>query len=145
MLNELVFRNASAVLFAATQTPKISLDVFSIEKISETLFKMRVRLVNANSIPSMTYAAAQRNVYPRDILKVSGQDIKVIAGGTLLDPYRDQVDYKAYKPETQMLQVPGSGKVEFQFLVSGKGPVTLEYTSRKAGKLSKTVELKPAP
>jgi hypothetical protein len=145
MLNDLVFRNASAVLFAAAQTPQISMDVFSIEKIGDALYKVRVRLANAHSIPSMTYAAAQKKTMPRDLLKVSGKNIKVVAGGLLLDPYQDRVDYKHFKPDIQMLQVPGSGKVEFQFLLSGEGSVTFDYTSRKAGNLSKTIELKPAP
>jgi hypothetical protein len=145
MLNELVFRNASAVLFAAAQTPQISMEVFSIKKISDTLFRVRVRLANADAIPSMTYAAIQKKLFPPDILKVSGQGIKVIAGGRLLDPYLDRVDYKEFKPDMQMLQVPGNGKVEFQFLVSGKGTLTFDYTSRKAGKLTKMVELKPVP
>jgi hypothetical protein len=35
--------------------------------------------------------------------------------------------------------------VEFQFLVSGEGTLTFAYESRKAGKLTKTVELKPIP
>ena len=82
---------------------------------------------------------------PRDTLKVSGKDIKVVAGGLLLDRYQDQVNYKAFRPDLQMLQVPGNGKVEFQFLISGRGSVTFDYTSRKAGSLSKTVELKPLP
>jgi Zinc carboxypeptidase len=145
MLNDLVFRNASVVLFAAAQTPKISMDVFSIEKIGDALYRVRVRLANAHTIPSMSYGAVQKNLYPRDMLKVSGQGIKVIAGGALLDAYLDRVEYKAYRPELQMLQVPGSGKAEFQFLLSGKGSVTFDYTSRKAGKLTRTVELKPIP
>ena len=145
MLNELVFRNASAVLFAAGQTPQISMEVFSIEKIGDRLFRVRVRLVNAHGIPSMTYAAAQRNVAPQDILKVSGPGITVVAGGKLLDPYQDRVDYKPFRPDVQRLQVPGNGKVEYQFLVSGKGAVTFDYASTKAGKLKTTVELKPTP
>jgi hypothetical protein len=145
LLNELVFRNASAVLFAAAQTPEIRMDVFALEKIGDDLFKVRVRLANARAIPSMTYAAVERKLYPRDILKVSGKGIRVVAGGPLLDPYLDRVDYKAYRPEVQFLQVPGSGKVEFQFLVSGRGALTLEYVSRKAGRLTGTVELKAVP
>ncbi len=66
----------------------------------------------------------------------------VFAGGRLLDPYKDQVNYKEFRPEIQMLQVPGNGKVGFQFLVSGEGTLTFDYESRKAGKLRKTVELK---
>jgi hypothetical protein len=141
MLNELVFRNSSAVMFAAAQTPKISMEVFLIEKMADNLFKVRVRLVNANAIPSMTYKAVEKGLFPRDILSVSGEGITVVAGGRLLDPYLDQVSYKEYRPEMQMLQVPGNGKVEFQFLVSGSGDLTFDYTSRKAGKLSETVEL----
>ena len=34
-----------------------------------------------------------------------------------------------------MVQVPGNGKVEFQFLLSGKGEVTFAYPSLKAGKV----------
>ncbi len=141
MLNELVFRNSSAVMFAAAQTPKISMEVFSIEKMGDNLFKVRVRLVNDNAIPSMSYQAVEKRLFPRDILSVSGENITVVAGGRLLDPYFDQVRYKEYRPEMQMLQVPGNSKVDFQFLVSGDGDLTFDYTSRKAGKLSKTVEL----
>jgi hypothetical protein len=40
-----------------------------------------------------------------------------------------------------MLQVPGNGKVDYQFLISGSGQVTFSYDSQKAGKLTKTIEL----
>ncbi len=96
MLNELVFRNASAVLFAAAQTPRISLDVFSIEKIGDELYRVRVRLANANAIPSMTYAAAQKNVYPRDILKASGPGVKIVAGARLMGADLGQVGCQAF-------------------------------------------------
>jgi hypothetical protein len=142
MLNDLVFRNASAVMFAASQTPDISMEVFAVQPIGDGLYKVRVRLANAQAIPSMTFAAVQNKLFPRDVLKVSGPAVKVVAGGPLVDAYLDRVEYKTYRPEIQMLQVPGNGKAEFQFLISGKGIVTFAYTSRKAGKLTKTVELK---
>ncbi len=142
MLNDLAFRNASAVMFAASQTPDISMEVFSIQAIGDSLYKLRVRLVNAQAIPSMTFAAMQNKLFPRDLLKVSGPGVKVVAGGPLLDVYQDRVDYKPYRPEVQMLQVPGNGRTEFQFLISGKGNVTFDYTSRKAGKITKSVDLK---
>ncbi|MBE3120482.1 MAG: hypothetical protein IMZ50_17225, partial [Candidatus Atribacteria bacterium] len=58
-----------------------------------------------------------------------------------LDPYRDQVAYKKDKPEVQFLVVPGFGKVEHQFLIEGKGEITLKYESRHGGKLAKTIKL----
>jgi len=142
MLNDLAFRNASAVMFAASQTPDVTMDVFSMQAMGDALYKVRVRLANANAMPSMAFNAVQKKVFPRDTLKVSGPAIKVVAGGPLIDQYQDRVEYKPYRPEVQMLQVPGSGKVEFQFLISGKGTVTFDYASRKAGRLAKTVELK---
>ncbi len=142
MLPDLAFRNASAVMFAASQTPRVTMDVFSVEKAGPDLFKVRVRLANDHAIPSLSYDAVQKRAFPKDILKVSGPGAKVLAGGLLQDVYRDQVVYKAKRPEVQMLQVPGYGKADYQFLISGKGPVTFDYQSRKAGKLSKTVELK---
>jgi len=66
----------------------------------------------------------------------------VPAGGKLTDPYLEQVDYKARRPEVQMVQVAGYGKVEYQFLLSGEGEVTFAFTSLKAGAVSKTIRLR---
>jgi hypothetical protein len=37
--------------------------------------------------------------------------------------------------------VPGDAKVEYEFLVTGRGEVTVAYQSVKAGKVKKTVTL----
>jgi hypothetical protein len=142
MLADLVHRNASAVLFAASQTPHVALGVFDVQRIGNGLHRVRVRLANSGSIPSISYHSVQKKVSRRDMLTVSGKEIAVVAGGRLQDEHRDQVEYKSHRPEVQMLQVPGNGKVDFQFLISGRGTVTFSYDSLKAGKLSKTIELK---
>ncbi|HEY3384353.1 MAG TPA: M14 family metallopeptidase [Vicinamibacterales bacterium] len=141
MLADLAYRNASAVLFAAGQTPNVSLDVLAPEKVSADLYKIRVRVVNAGSIPSMTYTAVQRKIHPQDTLKVSGGTTKVIAGGRVTGAPIETVAYKEYRPDVQFLQVPGDGKVEYQFLVSGKGALTVTYQSLKAGKVTKTMTI----
>jgi hypothetical protein len=141
MLPDLTHRNASAVLFAAAQTPVISLDVLAPAKVGADLYKVRVRVVNGGSIPSLTYTAAQRKIHPQDMLKVSGPAAKVVAGGRVSGAPIENVAYKANRPELQFLQVPGDGKVEFEFLVSGRGEVTVAYQSTKAGKAAKTVVL----
>lgn len=141
MLTDLVHRNASAVLFAAAQTPSVTLDVLAPEKVDADLYKVRVRVVNAGSIPSLTYNAIQRKIHPQDTLEVSGAGVKVIAGGKVSGMPIETVAYKPYRPEVQFLQVPGNGKIEFEFLVSGKGELTVAYQSLKAGKATKTVAL----
>ena len=141
MLNDLVHRNASAVLFAASQTPVISLDVLPPVRAGADLYRVRVRVVNGGSIPSLSYNAVQRKLHPQDMLKVSGPAVKVVAGGRVTGLPIETVTYKANRPELQFLQVPGDGKLEFEFLVSGKGELTVAYQSLKAGKAAKTVAL----
>ncbi|MGC9470220.1 MAG: M14 family metallopeptidase [Bacteroidales bacterium] len=142
MLPDLVHRNAAAVIFASGQTPEIKLEVTETEKIDRNLFRVTVRLSNRKAIPSLTYHAVQKKIHEQDILKVHGKQIRVVSGGILTDSYRNRVVYKEHKPEIQFLQVPGFGKIEYQFLVSGKGEMQVEYSSLKAGKIQKTVSLK---
>ena len=141
MLPDLVHRNASTVLYAASQTPDVSLDILPPQKVSGDLYKVRVRLVNANTMPSMTYNAVQRRIHAQDTLKLSGKTVKVVSGGRVTGVGIEEVTYKPRRPEVQLLQVPGSDKIEFEFLVSGKGELNVAYESLKAGKRTKTITI----
>jgi len=141
MLEDLVHRAASAVMFTAGQTPEIKMQVLKKEKIGKNLYRLRVRLSNNKAIPSISYQSVANKVYPKDMLTVSGKNIRVVAGGKLTDIYTDRVNYKDYKPEVQFLQVPGFGKTDYQFLIKGKGKVQIKFTSRKAGTLIKTIDM----
>jgi len=142
MLQDLVHRNASAVIFAAEQTPDVKLEVFETKKIDKDLYRIRVRLTNHNAMSSMLYQSINNKLYPKDMLTVKGKSAQVISGGKLTDRYNDIVEYKEYKPELQFCQVPGFSSVEYQFLVSGRGTVTIDYDSRKAGSKTAEAELK---
>jgi hypothetical protein len=142
MLNDLVHRNSMAVLFTAKHTPEVSLDVTEVKEVGKGLFRVRTRLSNSKAIPTMSYLAQKVKLYPQDMLKVFGARTKVVAGGMLTDAYRDTVTYKKHRPELQFLVVPGFGKVEHQFLVEGKGELTIQYESRHAGKRTQTTQLK---
>jgi hypothetical protein len=142
MLQDLVHRNASAVIYAAQQTPDVKMDVFEVKKLGDGLWSIRVRLANTGAMPSVSYQAMKDKVYPPDLLSVSGSNAKVVSGGRITDLYMNLVDYKEYKPEVQFCQVPGMGKTDYQFLVSGKGSVNVRYESRKAGTITKSVQLK---
>lgn len=141
MLQDLVHRNAAAVIFSSEQTPEISMKIFEKNKVGKDLYRVRVRLANSKAIPSISFHSVKNKIYPLDMIKVSGKNVKVVSGGKIKNIYRDQVDYKEFKPEIQFCQVPGFSKVEYQFLISGKGKVKIDYESRKAGKLSKTIDL----
>ena len=142
MLKDMVHRNASAIIFSAKHTPEVNMDVFETKKIGKNLYRIRTRLANTKAMPTMSYHAQKVKLYPKDMLTVSGKSINVVAGGQLTNIYRNQVTFKKSRPELQFLFIPGFGKVEHQFLVSGKGKVTIKYQSRHAGKIAQTITLK---
>ncbi|NQU85368.1 MAG: hypothetical protein HQ541_06370 [Mariniphaga sp.] len=139
MLQELVHRNAAVVLFSAENTAEVKLETLETKKIGKDLYRVRVRLSNDKALPSMTYQAGDKKLHRKDILKVSGA--KVVAGGELTDMYRDLVTYKEHKPEIQFLIVPSYGKIDYQFIVEGKGEIEIEYQSIKAKNLKASVNL----
>ncbi len=141
MLEDLVHRAASAVLFTAGQTPDVKLELLGKKKIGKGLWQVRVRLSNDKAIPSMSTISVQEKLYPKDQVIVEGKDITVVAGGELLDEYTGRTRYKEKKPQIQFVQVPGFGHTDLQFLVKGKGKMTVRYRSRKAGTRELTVEL----
>lgn len=132
MLMDLVHRNAMAVFETAYQLPEIKMEVFEKEKIDKDLYRVRVRLTNEKAVSSITYHSVNNKIHPKDQLKISGKNIEVIAGGTLTNEYTNKVNYKEHKPELQFLHIPGFGKVEYQFIIKGKGKIVLEYKSVKA-------------
>jgi len=145
MLQDLVHRNASAVIFTAKYTPRVKMDSFEVKELGNNLWRIRVRLVNEGIMPSVTNLTVKNKLYPLDMLSVNGSDAVVVSGGKITDLYMDLVEYKEYKPEIQFCQVPGQGKIEYQFLVNGKGSVDIKYESRKAGTITQNVALKPKP
>ena len=138
-IKDLAHRNAMAVIFTAKHMPEVSLEVTEVKPVAKDLYRIRTRLANDKAMPTMSYTAQKANLYPKDMLKVSGA--KVVAGGVLNDPFMNLVTYKKYRPEVQFLFVPGFGKIEHEFLVEGRGPITISYESRHAGKLTRTVKL----
>jgi len=142
MIKDLVHRNAMVVVFSAKHLPEVSLEVTEVKAMGKNLYRVRTRLANARAVPTMSYFAQKVNLYPKDMLRISGEKAKAIAGGILTDRYQDKVTYKKDKPEIQFLVVPGFGKIEHQFLVDGEGEIRISYESRHGGKLVKMVALK---
>ena len=141
MIKDLVHRNAMAALFTAKHLPEVSLEVFEVKPLGGGLFRVRTRLANPKAMPTMSALSQKNKLYPQDMLTVSGAGAKVVAGGPLVDPYRDQAVYKKDRPELQFTIVPGFGKVEHQFLVEGKGEITVRYASPHGGLREKKVKL----
>lgn len=142
MIKDMVHRNASAVIFSAKHTPNIHLDILDTQPIGQNIYRIRIRLSNSAAMPTMTYHAQSKKLYPMDMLSISGPQVTILAGGILENLYTDEATYKEFRPEIQFLVVPGFGKIDYQFLVSGSGQVNIHYHSRHAGKITRSISLK---
>lgn len=141
MLMDLVHRNAMAIFVSAFNLPQVGMEVFEKEKIGKDLYRIKVRLSNSKAVSSITYQSVRIKINPMDYLKLEGKDIRIVAGGPVTDRFRNEASYKQFKPEIQFFMIPSFGQVEYQFLVSGKGKLKLEYHSEKATDRVKEIEL----
>lgn len=139
MLPDLVHRNASAVIYSASQLPEVEMEVFENKEISKGLHRIRVRLRNTKGISTMTMHSWQTKLYTPDMLTLKGA--KVVAAGKITDRYSNKVEYKEFKPEIQFTRISGFDTVEYEFIVEGDEQVTISYQSRKAKSIESTVKL----
>lgn len=139
MLQDLVHRNASVVFLSAENTPEIKMQIFEVEEVSKNIYRVRVRLENTSGISSMTAQAVKDKLYEQDHLQVNGGN--VIAGGKITNLRLNQVKYKEHKPQVQFFAMPGNSRAEYEFLIEGKGDISINYVSRKAKNATASVKL----
>jgi len=69
------------VIFSSEQTPEISMEIFEKNKVGKDLYRVRVRLANSKAIPSISFHSVKNKIYPMDMIKVSGENVKVVSSG----------------------------------------------------------------
>lgn len=139
MLPDLVHRNAAAVIYSAMQLPEVEMELIDQQRMSGNIHKIRVRLRNTKGISSMSMHSWQKKLYTPDQLIVEGAD--VLAGGKIENLYTNQVLYKEYLPHIQFTRIDGFSKVEYEFIVEGKGEINIRFISVKAGSQQLKVNL----
>jgi hypothetical protein len=163
LLEELCHRNMAFCLLHAWEMPLPTIKKVSAEKVAGNLYKVDVSLYNSRLMPTLSQAAATNKVQRPDFLSLDG-NVKVLAAGQKASsgvPAGIPAQYRRYfrgrggtgsditaieqkNLKNLMLTsgIPGRTEVEYQFLVEGKGRVTIKLDCRKGGTFAKSVELK---
>lgn len=141
MIQNMVHRNASLVIFVAENTPEIKLELLEVKNLGNGLHRVRVRASNENAIPSLSANAVKRKIYREDVFTIDGSNIEVVSGGILQDQWMDRVDNVEHRPRTIYSTVPGFGKRDIQWIVKGSGKLTITYQAVKAADQKLTVTL----
>jgi hypothetical protein len=142
MLQETLHRNALFVIWTATQLPQVTVEVTEVKSLGGGLWRIRARAANAGALPTLSSRAVSKRIYRLDLFSISGDEIDVLAGGELIDPYFDKVDPIVYNPERVYTHVPAFGKREVQWIVAGRGKFAIAYEGFKCGRAEAEAQLK---
>jgi hypothetical protein len=137
-------RNAAFCFYHADQMPRLEFDGVKVKKLEKDLFQIDVSVKNSRVTPTISAQAVQKKLHRADRLKVEGQSIKLVAAGRLFDKYRGITNKVKTRENYIWVEsgVPSFGRVEYRFLVEGKGNIKLIYDSLKGGYYTKSVALK---
>ncbi len=137
-------RNAAFCFYHADQMPRLEFDGVKVKRLEKDLFQIDVSVKNTRVTPTISSQAIQKKLHRADRLKVEGQNIKLVAAGRLFDKYRGITSKVKTRDNYIWVEsgVPSFGRVEYRFLVEGKGNIKLIYDSLKGGYYTKSVTLK---
>ncbi|MBN1273374.1 MAG: peptidase M14 [Candidatus Aminicenantes bacterium] len=164
LLEELCHRNMAFCLLHAYEMPLPVVKSVSAEKIDGNLYRVSVVLYNSRLMPTMSQVAVDNKVQRPDILSIKGQ-VKVLAAGhkpSMSLPAGIPARFRMFfrrgfgdrasevtfidQKDPQNLKltngIPGRSEAEYQFLVEGKGKVTVTLDCVKGGRHVKEIELK---
>ncbi len=159
LLEELCHRNMAFCLYHANEMPLPKIKKLSAEKIADNMYKLKVAIYNERLMPTMSAAAIENKVQRPDILSLDG-NVNVLAVGKnkrsslshIPARYRryfmrtedsnvDYIDQKNLKNLRLNHGIPGKTEVEYEYLIEGKGNVTVTLDCQKAGTDSKKITI----
>lgn len=148
MLEEECHRNFAFTMYHADQMPHLSFGRTELERVSESVWSLRVEVRNDRLMPSRSGVQGRRGIGARDRLIVdAGQGAEVIAGGTMARFDARRMTPVEHEPDRVLVEsgIPGRGRRFFRFLIESSVDsgieVTLRYEAEKARDLQTTVRL----
>lgn len=134
-LAETCHRNAAFCLYHADQLPRLTFDKVEVKKLENDFFQVDVSIKDSCVTPTISAEAVQKKLHRIDRFRVEGKNVKLLAAGLLIDPFRGITqNIKVHENSFWVDQgVPSFGKVDFRMLVKGKGDIQIIYDSLKGG------------
>lgn len=148
MNEELCHRNMAFTLYQADEMPRMEMGETSVEKIGKDTYQVWIDLTNTKVTPTILAKAAQNNVVRPDLILLDGA-VDVISASwidnkeiqKIRQEKTDPIDQKELKRILVRNGHPGKTTRTLQYLVRGKGKITVTYDSMKGGVVSKQIEI----
>ncbi len=146
-LEELCHRNFAFTVFHAAQMPELSLDELEVAPLANGMWRVRIDVRNQRLIPTTTAQGESRGYGPRDYVEISGDGLRVAAGGTIDDRFTAPFRFARHNPHKLWVDrgVPGEDAVTFQWIVSGGDKARVRFVSPRARDVEMEFPLQPTP
>jgi hypothetical protein len=144
MIEEMLHRNALFCVYQADLLPQVEIEETTVEPMGNGNYSVSVTLKNKRRMHSRAALAASRGMGEPDLLTITGNDLKVVAGGIATDRFKKtEVTLVEHEPGRLLLNegVPGYGRLTARWIVKGKGDATISFESEKASPVKATVKL----
>jgi hypothetical protein len=144
LIQEMLHRNSMFALFHADEMPLLEWGDVSVERIAGNTFRVKAEVRNTRAIPTRIEAAELYGSGMPDFFRISGNGVRVQAGGFTTGELSNQINLQERTPERIEVKsgVPGRAGVSVTWIVTGSGNVNLEYTSQKGGTHRRSVPLR---
>ncbi len=142
MLQELCHRNAMFALFHADQMPLVELGEVSVERLSGNTWQVTASARNLRVLPTRADVARRNRIGLPDVFALEGAEVTL--GSFVSGALGDVLQPVERNPARIALEtgIDGLAEVTVRWIVTGRGPVTVTYTSQKGGTVSRTVDLR---
>jgi hypothetical protein len=145
MNEELAHRNMAFTLYQASEMPRITMGATKVERISGDVFRVWVDITNDKVAPTITARAAENFVIAPDLLTIDGS-VDVISAGWVENKFRpgasEMIDQKELKRIRVRTGAPGQTTRTIEYILKGRGEITVKYASVKGGNAEKRIALR---
>lgn len=142
MLPETLHRNAMFVVWTAMQLPRVTLAAPTVESLGDGLWRVRAQAENLGHLPSLSSNYLRRKLGRRDLFTLEGKGVEVVSGGVVVAPLLGRVEPAAHRPWRLETSLPAGGARSAEWIVRGKGKVTVAFDGLKCGRSEVQAELR---
>jgi hypothetical protein len=125
-------------LYHAYQLPVLTIDTLNVRGLDSDLWQVEAVIRNHRVVPTRSARDCKYNIVPPDRIAITGENISVIAGFVVEDPYLDRATEQKYRPDELVVDcINGMDRVVARWIVKGKNNFSVRVRSVKGGMAEK--------
>jgi murein tripeptide amidase MpaA len=138
LMEEMCHRNMAFTLYHAYQLPVLTIDTLNVRGLDSDLWQVEAVIRNHRVVPTRSARDCKYNIVPPDRIAITGENISVIAGFVVEDPYLDRATEQKYRPDELVVDcINGMDRVVARWIVKGKNNFSVRVRSVKGGMAEK--------